>query len=155
MFGSAKSGANAYARVSLETGVTAASPHKLIVMLFDGALAAISNALQQMKDGNIAAKGQSVSKAIAIIDEGLRASLDKNMGGGIAANLDALYEYMSNRLLLANLQNRPEIFLEVHALLTELKTAWDAIGKQVQDSKEYQPQAPADAPTYDSPLMKA
>lgn len=127
MFGSMQSGANAYAKVGIETGVVAASPHHLIVMLFDGALAALAMGLQNMKAGNIAGKGQALSKAILIIDSGLRASLDKKVGGDIALSLDSLYEYMSNRLLLANLKNRPEIVEEVQRLLQDLKNAWDAI----------------------------
>lgn len=130
MFGSSNGGAKAYTQVGLETGVVAASPHKLIVMLFEGALVAVSTAMEQMKAGNIAGKGKSISKAINIIDNGLRASLNKEAGGEIGRNLDALYEYMSGRLLLANLQNNPEILAEVHRLLTDLKGAWDAIGNQ-------------------------
>lgn len=128
MFGSIRNGANAYAKVGMETGVAAASPHKLIVMLFEGALVAIKTAMQQMAEGNIPEKGMSISKAILIIDGGLRASLDKNAGGDIAESLDALYEYMSARLLEANLKNDVKILEEVHTLLTDLKTAWDAIG---------------------------
>lgn len=128
MFGSPARGANAYANVSMETGVSSATPHKLIVMLFDGALVAVATALNHMKAKNIAAKGQAISKAILIIDSGLRASLDKKVGGQIATSLDALYEYMSNRLLIANLKNQPEILEEVHRLLTDLKSAWVEIG---------------------------
>src|SRR3954464_1266400 len=109
MFGSMSSGAKAYAKVGIETGVVAASPHKLIVMLFDGALVALATAQQHIKDGNVAGKGQSISKAIMIINAGLRASLDHNVGGDIAASLDALYDYMSSRLLTANLNNQPEL----------------------------------------------
>lgn len=127
MFGSMNSGANAYAKVGMETGVIAADPHKLIVMLFEGAQAALSNGLQHMKKGNIAEKGKSLSSAIMIIENGLRASLDKSVGGEIALNLDALYAYMSNRLLVANLNNQPEIIEEVQALLSDIKGAWDQI----------------------------
>lgn len=132
MFGSTQKGVNAYAKVGIETGVAAASPHKLIVMLYEGALVAIAMAQQHMKSGNIAAKGQSISKAMLIIDSGLRAALDKKAGGEIAESLDSLYEYMCNRLLLANLKNQPEILEEVHRLLSELKGAWDAIGDNAQ-----------------------
>jgi flagellar protein FliS len=128
MFGTLSSGANAYAKVSVETGVTSASPHQLIVMLFDGALMAVSNAASQMKAGNIAGKGQSISKAISIIENGLRASLDKKAGGSIAGNLDALYEYMCNRLLQANLKNQPEMLDEIQGLLKDLKQSWESIG---------------------------
>jgi flagellar secretion chaperone FliS len=127
MFGSTQRGANAYAKVNIETGVSTASPHKLIVMLFEGALAAVATALYHMSTGNIPGKGQAISKAITIIDNGLRASLDKNVGGQIAENLDALYEYMSNQLLIANLRNQPALIEEVQRLLKDIKSAWDAI----------------------------
>ena len=156
MFGSSKSGANAYSNVGIETGVTAASPHKLIVMLFDGAMVALLAAQQAMKDGNVPAKGKSISKAISIIDQGLRASLDKKVGGAIAINLDALYEYMSGRLVSANLNNQPEILQEVYALLFELKTAWDAIGKEEPiASPLVPPQQNAGNNGYAPTLMKA
>jgi len=128
MFGTARNNANTYATVGMETGVVAANPHKLIVMLFDGAKAAVTNAMQQMNNGKTAAKGRAISQAIAIIDSGLRASLDKTAGGEIAVSLDALYEYMSNRLLMANLNNDPAILEEVSNLLSQLREAWEAIG---------------------------
>jgi flagellar protein FliS len=127
MFGTMKSGASAYAKVGVETGVAAASPHKLIVMLLDGAQIAIANALQYMRASDIPAKGKAISKAILIIDGGLRASLDKKVGGEIAANLDGLYEYMSNRLLMANLQNDAGMLDEVRNLLLDIRSAWVAI----------------------------
>lgn len=127
MFGSMNKGANAYASVGLETGVATASPHKLIVMLFDGALTSLNIALMEMRAGNVAAKGRAISKAIRIIEEGLRASLDKSAGGAIAGSLDSLYEYISGRLLRANLENRAEDIEEAQRLLGELRGAWLAI----------------------------
>jgi flagellar protein FliS len=158
MFGKSSRGANAYANVSIETGVTSASPHKLIVMLFDGALVAVATAEQQMKEGNIQAKGKSISKAISIIDNGLRASLDKKVGGQIAESLDALYAYMSSRLLVANLKNQPEILQEVHTLLMDLKSAWDAIGQQAEAlpaAAAAPVKAAPDMSTYVPTMMKA
>ena len=127
MFGLERSGANAYAKVGIETGVVAASPHRLIVMLFEGALLAVAMGIQHMKAGEIEKKGLAISKAIMIIDSGLRASLDKKAGGEIAENLDSLYAYMSEKLLAANMKNQPEMLEEVQNLLKDLKSAWDAI----------------------------
>lgn len=141
MFGTMKRGVNAYANVDLDTSIDSASPHKLIVMLYDGALATLLNAKLNMKAGNIAIKGQAISKAISIIDNGLRASLDKKAGGEIAGNLDALYDYMSRRLLQANLKNDVGIIEEVHRLLADLRGAWVAIGDKVN-----QPAANSSAP---------
>jgi flagellar protein FliS len=125
MFGTRQNGVNAYAKVGMETGVLAASPHKLIVMLYDGALQALNNGLLNMKAGRIAEKGKSISHAITIIDGGLRASLDKSVGG---ESLDSLYEYMSSRLLMANLKNDPAIIEEVQRLLMDLRDTWNTIG---------------------------
>jgi flagellar protein FliS len=144
MYGAKQSGASAYAKVGLETGVIAASPHKLIVMLFDGAIAAIRKAADQMAAGEIAAKGNSISKALMIIGSGLRASLNKETGGEIAANLDALYEYMTAQLLTANLHNKRELLDEVQGLLLDLRTSWEAIGTAAPAA------APRPQPAYDA-----
>lgn len=127
MFGSRQTGVHAYAKVGMETGVVAASPHKLIVMLFDGALVALNTALSAIRGNNIGEKGKSLSKAIMIIDSGLRAALDKKAGGEIAEGLDSLYEYMSGRLVTANITNDATIVEEVQRLLIELRDAWNAI----------------------------
>jgi flagellar protein FliS len=147
MFGTMKRGVNAYANVGLETGIASASPHKLIVMLYDGALVALLSAKTNIAAGNIAAKGSAISKAISIIDNGLRASLDKNAGGEIATNLDALYDYMSRRLLHANLKNDVTIIDEVHGLLADLRGAWVAIGDKVEQQPAPAPAAMPKAPT--------
>lgn len=128
MFGSSSRGAQSYAKVGLETGVVAASPHKLISMLYDGALVAVLSAQMHMKAGNVPEKGKAISRAMQLIDSGLRASLDKSAGGEIAENLDALYEYMGARLWTANLKNDLALLEEVQGLLTDLRDTWNAIG---------------------------
>jgi flagellar protein FliS len=131
MFGTMKRGVNAYANVGLETGIASASPHKLIVMLYDGVLTALAKAKANIVGGNVAVKGAAISHAITIIDNGLRVSLDKEAGGEIAENLDALYDYMSRRLFEANLKNDTGIIEEVHGLLSSLREAWVEIGDKV------------------------
>jgi len=128
MYSKSSYGVSAYANVGLETGVLAASPHKLILMLFQGARAALSSALVHMKTGDVNAKGQAISKAIAIISSGLQASLDVEAGGELAQQLNALYDYMARRLLQANLHNSADHIEEVSRLLGELSGAWEAIG---------------------------
>jgi flagellar protein FliS len=120
--------AKAYARVGLETGVVAANPHRLVLMLFDGAICAIADADLHLVEGRIAAKGEAISRALAIINDGLRASVDAARGGKIAGYLLDLYDYMSRRLLLAGLRNDRTTLLEVSQLLGELRTSWAAIG---------------------------
>jgi flagellar protein FliS len=127
MFATAQRGVDAYARVGVETGVHAADPHKLVLMLYEGALIALADAKLSMARHETAGKGQSISKAIMIIESGLRASLDVKAGGELGERLAALYDYMCDRLLRANLHNRPEIVDEVSRLLSELRDAWRQI----------------------------
>ncbi|SCU73929.1 flagellar protein potentiates polymerization [Cupriavidus necator] len=123
----ARATANAYAQVGVQTGAMSASPHKLIVMLYDGARAAIARAKFHLESGNIAERGNAISKAIDIIDNGLRAVLDHEAGGEISANLESLYEYMVRRLMLANLRSDAALLAEVDTLLESLASAWAQI----------------------------
>ncbi|ABB74643.1 flagellar export chaperone FliS [Nitrosospira multiformis] len=136
MYSVPRCGVNAYARVGLETGVIAASPHKLVLMLFEGARIALASALTHTRSGQIAARGEAISKAIAIINSGLQASLDIKAGGELAQQLNALYEYMGRRLLQANVHDKPEYIEEVSGLLGELHEAWEAIGSFTQSGGE-------------------
>ena len=113
----------AYRSTAVHSGVDAADPHRLVVMLMDGALERIAAANGLMKHGGGAEKAQLLHRAVAIIDE-LRSSLNIKAGGAIAANLDALYEYMCQRLMQANAQNKTEWLDEVSRLLTEIRSAW-------------------------------
>lgn len=123
---------NTYNKVGLESGVAAADPHKLILMLYQGALLSIASAKNQILRKQISAKGASLSKAITIIDEGLKACLDVKSGGEIGKNLFDLYDYMNQRLLIANLKNDVAILDEVSGLLSELKGAWESISPTSQ-----------------------
>ncbi|HLP81689.1 MAG TPA: flagellar export chaperone FliS [Nitrosomonas sp.] len=134
MYCTANSAISAYQRVGVESGVESANPHKLILMLFEGAHEALAKAKIHLQHGEIESKGQMLSKAIMIIDHGLKASLDMNAGGDLAIKLQSLYDYMSHRLFLANIQNNPEIIDEVHKLLSELYEAWKSI-KEFSNTK--------------------
>ena len=128
MFGSFGNRASAYAQVSVETGVSTASPHKLILMLYDGALLQIRTAGIAMQAKDIPGKGTAISKAIEIIINGLKVSLDMDAGGELSERLSALYEYMGERLLYANLHNNQAALDEVAGLLATLRGAWAEIG---------------------------
>lgn len=125
---------SAYKSVGVDSAVTAADPHKLILLLLDGGLSAISIAKGAMTRQDIAAKGEAISKAIDIIENGLRASLDKDQGGELAVQLDLLYDYMGRRLLHANVKNDPAALDEVTALLGEIHAAWTEIRKRAIDA---------------------
>lgn len=133
----------AYAKVGLESGALTADPHKLISMLFQGALLAIANAKNGMLRKDIPAKGAAISKAILIIGEGLQGSLDKNVGGELAQSLDALYSYMCARLVHANAHNDLAALDEISGLLNELKGAWDTIRPQTLDARTVAATQPA------------
>lgn len=120
-------GTQAYAEVGLESGAMSASPHQLIAMLFDGAHSALVRAAMHIDAGQIALKGQALSKAINIIDNGLKAGLDLDKDGGLAQNLSALYDYMVQRLLQANLHNDADAVRHVTALLDNIAEAWRQI----------------------------
>ena len=123
----AKKGIQAYAQVGVETAVLSANPHQLVVLLFDGALSAMKKAAILLNAGDIAGKGLALSKAINIISNGLRSGLNHEVGGELVANLDNLYEYMTRRLLQANLHNDGEAIAEVEALLQNIAEAWKEI----------------------------
>lgn len=137
-----RSAINAYAQISVDGSVATASPHKLITMLFEGALLSIAAARGHMQRGEVAEKGTAISKAIAIIDEGLKLSLDMKAGGDLAQKLDALYEYMCLRLLMANLKNDPEPLDEVASLLNDLKSAWVEIDPEKAKAMQISQSAP-------------
>lgn len=123
-------GAGAYAKVGVESGVMSASPHQLIVMLFDGARTAIRAARIHMKAGHVAEKGASISKALDIVNNGLLAALDGERGGEVAGNLASLYEYIARRLLVANARNDVEALDEAERLLDDIASAWRDIEPQ-------------------------
>lgn len=125
---------NAYNKASVESGVFGADPHKLITMLYQGARLEIASAKNGIIRKETAAKGKSISRAIAIIGEGLNASLDKSVGGKLALDLSSLYDYMVMRLVEANLKNDTTILDEVARLLAELQGAWDSIRPQAMQS---------------------
>jgi flagellar secretion chaperone FliS len=107
--------------------VMGASPHRLVVMLYQGARQAIAQARMHLQQGNIPARGEAITKAIGIIESGLQQALNKESGGEIAARLDALYTYMAHRLLQANVHQSEQMLVEVDGLLATLEDAWMAI----------------------------
>jgi len=123
-------GAGAYRQVGLATGVATATPHQLVLMLFDGFDEALSQALGAMRDGAVEAKCRAMTRAARIVDEGLRASLDLQGGGALAADLRELYAYVSLRLVRANLNNDAAGIDECRRLIRPLREAWVQIAPE-------------------------
>ena len=133
-FGSGLGGISAYKQIAVETSVTSANPHSLILLLFEGAEAAIHTAKGRMAENDIAGKGAALSSAILIVTNGLRASLDAKAGGEMAERLLALYDYIAQRLLWGNLKNDSAALDECLHLLGEIHSAWAQIAPPGQNA---------------------
>jgi flagellar secretion chaperone FliS len=117
----------AYVQTGVETRIAEADPHALVAMLFDGLFDALIAARGAMLAGDLTAKGRAIGRAVAIVDEGLRAALDLKAGGTLARDLHDLYAYVTMRLTRANLNNDLQVLAECAALLAPLREAWKAI----------------------------
>jgi flagellar protein FliS len=120
-----KSALKQYQHVGVQAAIADATPHRLILLLLQGASEKIATAKGYTLRGN-SEKGSLISEAISILD-GLRGSLNFEGGGEIARNLELIYDYCQRRLLEANIKNDPVVLDEVYGLLREIKLAWEAI----------------------------
>ncbi|QCB46818.1 flagellar export chaperone FliS [Hydrogenophaga sp. PAMC20947] len=127
MFTSVQSRANAYRRIAAETSVQGANPHQLVGLLYDALLQSIAAARGALARGEIDAKGVAIGKAVRILEEGLKAGLNLDQGGEIAANLQGLYAYSVIRLTYANLRNDEAALEEVTQLIEPVASAWKQI----------------------------
>jgi flagellar protein FliS len=122
---------NAYKTIGLETSVTGASPHHLVSLLFDALHQSLAAAKAAIMSGNIATKGQSISRAVRIMEEGLKAGLDAKRGGDLAENLRTLYDYCILKTTEANLRNDATLIDEVIRLIRPVSDGWSQIRGQV------------------------
>lgn len=137
---SASAAARQYQQLDTQSSIEAATPHRLIQLMMERALAKIGIARGHLQRGEVGEKGSNIGDAISIIN-GLQASLNHKADETMSANFDALYAYMMRRLLEANLRDDAEILDEVSGLLQELKEAWDAIADQVESPAEEAPRS--------------
>ena len=127
-------GLKQYQSTSAHSGTFEASPHRLIQMLMEGALEKIAKAKGFMQRNEIEQKGKHITWAIKIVG-GLQSSLDMEVGGELAQNLDNLYEYMTRSLIEANAENSIEKLDEVASLLQTVKEGWDGIEDEVKQTE--------------------
>jgi flagellar protein FliS len=125
----------AYRQIDIESDVRGADPHRLIVLLFDGAESALHQALARIEANDNAGRSESLLKAIDIILTGLSSSLNVEEGGDLAQNLKALYAYMVSRLIHANLRKDPAAIREVQGLLGEISGAWREMGQNLREGR--------------------
>nr|WP_295771951.1 flagellar export chaperone FliS [Rhodoferax sp.] len=119
--------ANAYQRISVETGMHTADKHQIVSLLFDGLLETLNTARGALVRQDVPAKCAAISKCIRILEEGLATGLDTVDGGPLAVNLQALYDYAVYRLIVANVQNDDAILREVYRLIEPLAQSWKSI----------------------------
>ena len=119
--------ANTYKTVGLETSVAGASPHQLVGLLFDALQQSLMAAKGAIQNGQIPAKGRAISRAVRILEEGLKAGLDVKRGGELAANLSNLYDYCIFKTTDANLRNDVTLLDEVIGLIQPVADGWSQI----------------------------
>ena len=134
MYSPGKFGADSYARVGLETSVNSASPYELVATAVPGARRAIRMGRVHMQNGNIPENGKLISHALVIVGGGLQQGLNLEQGGDLAQRLNALYDYMTRRLLEANLRNDPALLDEVDGLLATIEDGWTGIKPELKSS---------------------
>jgi flagellar protein FliS len=115
---------NQYRTVDAYGAAAASDRMQLVLRMMQGALDRIATARGHMQRGEQAPKGETLGRAVRMID-GLRSCLDHERGGEIAANLAALYDYMTHSLTEANLHNDPRGLDEVADLLDEIRGGWE------------------------------
>jgi len=144
-------GVRAYKKVGLETGVITSDPHKLVLMLFDGALLSIQRAKAFMAQKQIAEKGNAIGHAIEIVDSGLRVSVDPSADPEFAERLVGLYRYITMRLLQANLRNDLDALDEAAKILGDLRSAWLKIAPTKETARPQETSVPASGTSVASP----
>ena len=117
---------SSYRTIGAHAQVTAADPYRLVQLLLANVIDRLAAARGHMERRETARKGEQISKAIAVLSA-LDSSLNMEQGGEIAANLRRLYEYMSLRLVRANLEDDVSGLDEVMGLVRNIKQGWDGI----------------------------
>ncbi len=120
-----------YQSVDLRATIETASPHKLISMLLDGALGSLAKAKGSIEREDIQERTRHLNKASEIV-VGLKGSLDLEQGGEVAANLNALYDYMISGIMTANRNSDVEKVQELMNLMLEIKQGWSEMPNDIQ-----------------------
>jgi flagellar protein FliS len=115
-----------YGQMKNDTQTMYASPHQLILMLFDGAIEAMSMTIGAIQHKNIELRSKQSTRAIAIIN-GMRECLDMESGGELADNLYSLYQYMAQELFRAGIKNDVETIQGIQNMLKDIRDSWEKI----------------------------
>lgn len=114
--------ANAYSTISAETSIKNSNPLDLIVLVFDKIFDHLTRGKKELFLGETGA--ESLTKAVDLLNVGLIASLNKEHGGQIAENLEAVYLWAINKIIEARLNKKPDRLDEVVKVLSPIYDAW-------------------------------
>ena len=123
-----------YGEVNVQSEIDSADPHRLVGMLLEGALVRIFKAKVEIEQNRVEEKILHLTQTIAIVD-GLRSSLNFDVGGEIVEHLGTLYDYITRQLVVANSQNSIEILDEITLLLKDVNEAWSGIRTEMRSAK--------------------
>ena len=137
--------ASAYQRINVETSMHTIDQHQLVSLLYEGVLNAISTARGALARGDVLTKCNSIAKAVRILEEGLMTALDREAGGEVAANLEAVYDYALRRLVEANAGNDDAKMQEVASLIEPIALAWKEMKKNNEAANDVAQSALAEA----------
>jgi len=115
-----------YGQIKNDTQTTYASPHQLMLMLFDGAIEAMSFTIGAIQNENFELRSKQNTRSITIIN-GMRECLDMEMGGELAGNLDSLYQYMTQELFRASFKNDADTIQNIQTMLKDIRGSWEKI----------------------------
>ncbi|UCX05326.1 flagellar export chaperone FliS [Shewanella sp. HL-SH8] len=121
-----RSSLQSYRKVSIDSEISVASPHRIIQMMFAGGLERLAQSRYAIENGDMENKGLFIGKAIGIVN-GLNNSLNMEAGGEIAGNLSQLYDFILIKVTEANLKNDTQSIDDAVSVLRTLKEGWDAI----------------------------
>ena len=115
-----------YGQIKNDTQTTYASPHQLMLMLFDGAIEAMSFTIGAIENNNFELRSKQNSRSITIIN-GMRECLDMETGGELADNLYSLYQYMTKELFKASFKNDVDTIKNIQTMLKDIRGSWEKI----------------------------
>ena len=121
--------------------ITTSSQSQLILMMYDGALQAMSQSIQCMGQKDVAGQSKYILKAQDIINE-LSLALDMKQGGEVSKTLEQLYQFVLNQLIQANISSDKMYLESVIKVLSPLRDAWSRIAYSKEEAQSTEPPAP-------------
>lgn len=122
-------GVDVYKKIEVETKVNSSTPYELVIILYTAALKEIDLMKAAIEAKDHESKARHCDKAMRIISDGLRSSLDMEKGAEVAENLFNLYTYFNREILAASVSNSLEKLNVCKELLIELQSAWEKVSQ--------------------------